>query len=555
MNSIFVTINGQPAREIQSATRVRDLLPELHQGLPVVGALLNNEVVPLCAPVLYNATLMPLTASDPPGHRILQTTLCLILAKAIHDRLPGVSYRMCHTISNGLYVTVDWPETEKTPAARAAHATALKEAMRKLIAEDLPIEYELVSYDEALELFKSNGQTDKLHLLTHRNPPAVPMLKYGKFYDLAFEPIAPRTGLFPVFDLFPYDDGLVLLMPTLGQPLQPGPWRPTSKLTAVFREHRAWGRILGATSVGRLNQIILDGGVDDLVQTTEALHDKKLTEIAAEITNRSPRVQLVLIAGPSSSGKTTSAKRLCTHLRVNGFAPLLISTDDFFVGDERNPRDRHGNLDYEHIEAVDLTRLNAAVQSLLDGRDTIMPYFNFKQRRGFDHPEPQRLAPGGIIVMEGIHCLNPKLTEHLSDDIKFHLFVSALTQVGIDRNHRISTSDNRLIRRMVRDNAHRGRPALETLAMWPSVQRGEHRWIFPFQDLADIMFNTALDYELAVLKNYAMPLLDQVKPSHAEYAEARRLTNLLAHFQPVDSAVVPGDSILRESIGGSQLQY
>jgi len=555
MKKISITINDQSMREVPYASRAGDVLPAVHQGLPVAGALLNNEAVPLCAPLLFNAALAPLTAADPHGHRILQRTLCLILARAIHERLPGVSYRMCHTISNGLYVTVEWPEAERTPAARAAHATALKEAMRAIIAEDAAIEYELVAYAEALALFESSGQTDKLHLLTHRNPAAVPVVKCGKFYDLAFEPVAPRTGMFPVFDLFPYDDGLVLLMPTSASPSQTGPWRPTPKLAAVFREHRAWGRIIGATSVGRLNQTILDGGFDDLVQTIEALHDKKLTSIAAEISGRVPAVRLVLIAGPSSSGKTTSAKRLCTHLRVNGLSPFLISTDDFFVGDERNPRDKHGNLDYEHIEAVDLARLNATLQSLLDGRETVMPYFSFKQRRGFDHEKPQRLPPGGVIVMEGIHCLNPQLTDHIADDVKFRVFVSALTQLGIDRNHRISTSDNRLIRRMVRDNAHRGRPARETLAMWPSVQRGEHRWIFPFQDLADVMFNTALDYELAVLKNFAAPLLDQVKPFHAEYADARRLTALLANFLPVDDAVVPGYSILRESIGGSQLRY
>ncbi len=554
MRNIHVSINGQPKQEVPHATRVQELLPAVHHNLPVVGAILNNDVVPLCMPVCYNAMIMPLTADMPHGHRIMQRTLCLILAKAIHAHLPGVSYRMCHTISNGLYVTVDWPESESRET-RNAHATALKDAMRRLIAADLPINYELVSYEEALNLFESTGQNDKQNLLTHRNPPSVPMLNCDGFYDLAFETIAPRTGIFPVFDLFPYDDGLVLLMPTMAQPLQPGAWHPLSKLTAVFREHRAWGRILGATSVGRLNQIILERGVDDLVQTAEALHDKKLTEIAAEIASRSPRVRLVLIAGPSSSGKTTSAKRLCTHLRVNGLSPFLLSTDDFFVGDARNPRDKDGNLDYEHIESIDLPRLNATLISLLEGRDTVMPAFDFKQRRGVDLLDPQRLPDGGIIVMEGIHCLNPQLTSHLPDDIKFRLFVSALTQLGIDRNHRIATSDNRLIRRMVRDNAHRGRSARDTLAMWPSVQRGEHRWIFPFQHLADIMFNSILDYELAVLKNFATPLLNQVKPTHPEFAEARRLTGFLANFIPIPPVVVPGYSILRESIGGSQLKY
>jgi len=554
MKHIFISINGQPAKKVPYATRVQKLLPALHQKLPVVGALLNNEVVPLCVPVLHNASLAPLTIATQHGHRIMQRTLCLLLAKAIHHSMPGTSYRMCNTISNGLHVTVEWPP-DAPRSRRPAHAKALKDAMLKLIHADLPIDYELVSYEDALNLFESTGQKDKFNLLAHRNPPTVPMIKCGSFYDLGFEPVAPRTGCFPLFDLFPYDDGLVLHMPTLAQPDKLGAWRPSPKLAAVFREHRAWGKILGATSVGRLNQIILDREVDDLVQTAEALHDKKLTEIAAEIAGRSPRVKLVLIAGPSSAGKTTTAKRLCTHLRVNGLKPFVIGTDDFFVGDERNPRDADGNLDYEHIEAVDLARLNDVLASLIAGRETILPVFNFKLRRSFDQPEPQRLPPGGVIIIEGIHSLNPRLTAQLPDDTKFRLFVSALTQLGIDRNHRISTTDNRLIRRMVRDNSHRGRPARETLAMWPSVQRGEHRWIFPFQHRADAMFNTALDYEIAVLKNFAAPLLNQVKPSHPEYAEARRLTNLLANFLPIDDALVPGYSILREYIGGSQLKY
>lgn len=554
MRHLLVSIDGQPPVGTPYATRAQALLPDTKDGLPVIGTLLNNDVVPLSIPIVYDATLVPLTAADPRGYPLLQRTLCFILSKVIHHSMPGTSYRMCHSISNGLYVTVDWPRHE-SDAAHAAQIAALKQAMADLISRDIPIAFELVSYEQALKFFDASGQIDKLQLLGHRNPPSIPLLKCDGFYDLAQQPLAHRTGLFPVFDLFPYRDGLVLLMPSIKAPAQLPKWAPTPKLFDVFDEHRKWGRILGATSVGQLNEIVAAGQIDDLIQTAEALHEKKLTEIAAAISDRTPPVRLLLIAGPSSAGKTTTAKRLCTHLRVNGLTPFLISTDDYFVGDELNPRDEHGHLDYEHIEAVDMHRLNAVTASLLAGRPTTLRGFDFKKRAGFDRSGTHLLPPDGIIVMEGIHCLNPRLTSELPDDIKFRLFVSALTQLGIDRNHRISTSDNRLIRRMVRDNQHRGRPALETLAMWPSVQRGERRWIFPFQDLADTMFNSALDYELGILKSLAAPLLNQIKPMHPQFAEARRLTGFLSNFAPFPDDPVPGHSILREYIGNSQLKY
>jgi uridine kinase len=326
-------------------------------------------------------------------------------------------------------------------------------------------------------------------------------------------------------------------------------------LFEVYREHIEWGKIVGVTTIGQLNQAILEKHATDFVQTIEALHNKKLANIADRIARQSPKVRLVLIAGPSSAGKTTTAKRLITHLRVNGYRPILISTDNYFVGDELNPRDKHGNLDYEHIEAMDLPRLNSDLLRLLAGEAVRMRAFSFKTKQGYDQAHETQLPPNGIVVMEGIHSLNPQLVSGVPRELKFLIYVNTLTQLGIDSSNRISTADTRIIRRMVRDHQFRSRSAIDTLRLWKSVVRGERRWIYPYQHLADAVFNSALDYELAVLKPIAGLLLNQIKPWDDEYIEARRLSGILHNFSSFPPDIVPGDSILREYIGDSQPEY
>ena len=330
---------------------------------------------------------------------------------------------------------------------------------------------------------------------------------------------------------------------------------PYEHLFTVYQEHITWGKIVGITTVGELNQAVLEKRADDFVHTVEALHDKKLARIADAVTQRAPAVRLVLVAGPSSAGKTTFSKRLVTHLRVNGYRPILISTDNYFVGDARNPRDAAGNLDYEHIESMDLPRLNSDLLRLMAGEEVHLRAFDFKKKEGYDRPAATRLPENGLIVMEGIHSLNPQLTADVPRAQKFLIYINALTQLGVDSSTRISTTDTRIIRRMVRDHQFRNRPAIDTLRMWPSIARGEKRWIYPFQHLADAVFNSALDYELAVLKPLAAPLLNQIKPWDEAYIEARRLSGFLHNFSSLAPDVVPGDSILREYIGGSQLTY
>jgi len=551
---VSVKIGAEPPVTLVMGTPLMKVLPDTApNGFPIVAALVNNDVTPLYHPVMTNAVVEPLTMADPHGWRVYRWTLSFVLAKAIYETFPGMACRVRHSFGPALYWTAQWPDP--APHRLAENVARIKETLRRIVEENQPITYETVAYEEAIERFRSVGEHDKANLLAHRNPPMVPMVRCGTFLDLCQGALAHRTGVLRSFDLLPHAEGFILHLPTQANPRQIEPLPPFDHLFGIYQEHAEWGRIMGLMNVGQLNQAILENNAHDFVMTAEALHEKKLARIADQIIMRQPRPRLILLAGPSSAGKTTTAKRLITQLRVLGLRPLLLSTDDYFVGDELNPRDAAGNLDYEHIESMDLPRLNGDVLALLAGREVRMRGFDFKAKQPFDRAETTRLPENGVIVMEGIHSLNPHLTDQIPREEKFLIYVSALTQLALDRNNRISTTDNRLLRRMVRDNQYRGHSALATLDRWPSVQRGEQRWIFPYQHLADAVFNSALDYELAVLKTYAVPLLDQIKPRDKAYAEARRLSGFLQNFIALSPDVAPGNSLLREYIGGSQLVY
>ncbi|MDD4017398.1 MAG: nucleoside kinase, partial [Kiritimatiellae bacterium] len=509
MHAITVTVKGQEPVVVAAGTRISELLPSVDgEGFPVLGAIVNNMVLPLFMPLVAEATLRPLTIQDPYGWNIYRTSLCFLLAKTAHELFPGIECRVRNAVGAGLYCTVSWPDLSK--GAVEGNVKKLQQAMRETIRQDLPITMETVSYGAAVTLFRQTGQADKLNLLAHRNPPVICLARCGSFLELSQEPLVARTGVLELFDLIPHAQGFVLNVPTSSKPHELPPLPPFEYLFKVYQEHIEWGRIVGITTVGQLNQAILEKKADDFVRTVEALHDKKLGRIADEIAQRQPRVRLVLVAGPSSAGKTTFSKRLVTHLRVNGYKPILISTDNYFVGDARNPRDAAGKLDYEHIESMDLARLNSDLLRLMAGEAVQMRSFDFKKKEGYDQAEPTRLPGDGIIVMEGIHSLNPHLTSDVPREQKYLIYINALTQLGVDSSNRISTTDTRVIRRMVRDHQFRDRPAIGTLRMWPSIARGEKRWIYPYQHLADAVFNSALDYELAVLKPLASPLLNQI---------------------------------------------
>ena len=584
MKAISVTIQNQPPVMVSAGTLLRDVLPSVNKdGLPFVGAIVNNMVQSLCMPLMADVTVKPLTAMDEHGWHIYRASFCFLMAKAAHELFPSLECRARNSVGSGLYCTVAWPDMSENTVAE--NVSRLKAAMQEMVKQDLAITYEFVTYEAAVNRFREAQQTDKLNLLAHRNPPAISLTCCGDYRDISQTALVPRTGLLKCFDLVPRAEGFVMNVPSSANPNELPPLPPSEYLFEVYREHVEWGKIVGVTTVGQLNQTILEKHAADFVQTIEALHSKKLASIADRITTpvslaetqrrgeaeeshqnscasaslrlceKKSQVRLVLIAGPSSAGKTTTAKRLITQLRVNGCKPILISTDNYFVGDERNPRDKDGNLDYEHIEAMDLPRLNSDLLRLLNGEAVRMRSFSFKNKQGYDQDYETQLPPNGIVVMEGIHCLNPQMSSDVAREMKFLIFVNTLTQLGIDSSNRISTADTRIIRRMVRDHQFRNRSAIDTLRLWKSVARGERRWIYPYQHLADAVFNSALDYELAVLKPIATLLLNQIKPWDEEYIEARRLSGILHNFSSLSVDVVPGDSILRESIGNSQLEY
>lgn len=523
--------------------------------LPFIAALVNNDLSSLSYPLTVNGSVRFLTMTDPHGWRVYRRSLCFLLAKAVNDAAPEGVFAVEHSFGLGIYCSFYRPG-HNGEGIDAATLRRIAARMRELVDADLPIERVKVAYCDAVQAFQDSGQLDKLNLLRHRNPPRVVMHRLDGFSDLAHGPLAPSTGTLARFDLLHYPPGFVLHLPDRLTPLTVPPFEDQPHLFNIFQEHKEWGRILRVNTAGRLNEIIADGGLDDFIRTAEALHEKKLARIAEEIARSRREIRLVLVAGPSCSGKTTFARRLATHLKVNGLRPVTIGTDDYFVGDELNPREEDGKPDYEHLEAVDLALFNEHLAALVAGRAVETPRFNFTIKQREWRGDRIELGREDILVVEGIHGLNPRLTEQVPANRKFRIYISALTQLGVDANNRISTTDDRLIRRMVRDHRDRGHNTLATLRQWPSVRRGEKRWIFPFQKEADATFNSALDYELAVLKPLAEPLLMQIKPDQPEYAEARRLSEFLLNFLAVaDTAAVPGTSILREYIGGSSLRY
>ncbi len=542
--------NG-PRATCDATGSVGEALAELlasGQPLPkdVIAAYHCHDVTGLGDELQYGGEIEPVFRGSEHGRRVYERSVCFLLSRTVHREFPHAAFRIHHTCGTGLFFTVEGQSGEDAAARISA-------AMRKDIAADIAIETVWMPYLDALEGFVAAGLFAKAHLLSHRSEPAVRLLGCGGFYDIWQGPVAPRTGLLARWRLFPWYDGFILQLPEATDPEgeEMAPWVPQRHLLKVFHEHARWGRTLGVETVGELNQAIASGRSADIIQMSEALHAQRLSDIAGEIAEREVPARLVLLAGPSSAGKTTTAKRLATNLRVRGLKPLLIGTDDYFLPPDQSPRDENGVPDFEHLEALDLPALNADLNALLEGRSVKRRVYDFVRQTPVWPGDSISLPKDGVLVMEGLHCLNPRLTAQVPDAAKFRVYLSALTQLGLDENNRISVTDNRLIRRMVRDAQFRGRGALASLQSWPSVRRGEERWIFPFQQLADATFNSSLDYELAVLRPYAERLLGEIRPDVPEYADARRLLRMLANVYPMESSLVPSDSILRESVGGS----
>lgn len=557
MRTIFITVENKAPVEYPVGTIASELLEKNFSdtnGLPYLGAMVNNKVTSLSYPIPVNCNIRFLTMEDSNGWRIYRNSLCFLLAKTVNDLHPEAVLSVEHSFGLGLYCIFK-PSPDRKEGILPEQVLAIEKRMREFQEHEIPIERRKMAFTEAIEYFHNSGQTDKLNILRFRNPPHVVIHDCGGFSDLAHGPLVPSTGILDKFRLIPYQAGFVLHLPDRTDPNIIPDFQDQPHLFEIFKEHKEWGRILGVSTAGELNETIINKRISSFIRTAEALHEKKLGEIAARITSKKDKLRVILVAGPSSSGKTTFAKRISTHLSVNGLNVVTVATDDYFVGKDRNPVDEDGNPDYEHIEAVDLDLFNQHLLALIHGEKVRIPRFNFTTKEREETEKEISVAADEIILIEGIHGLNPRLTELVPHENKFKIYVSALTQLSLDSNNRISTTDNRLIRRIIRDYQFRGHLPLETFRLWPSVRRGEKRWIFPFQREADATFNSALDYELAVLKPMVEPLLMQIKPSDTEYAESQRISEFLLNFLQTSPDHVPDNSILREYIGGSCFEY
>jgi uridine kinase len=552
--TISITLENGQKITCPSQTLVGELLNEPVEpatGLPYLGALVNNELVTFGYTLDIDSHVRFVTMATPGGMQIYVRSLSFLLAKSVKDLHPEARFSVEHALGPGLYCEF---EANGQRGISADQAAALEQHMRDLVATDRPIQRQRMSYTAAIAQFTKYGQDDKVSLLRFTNTPKIVTYVCGKFSDLATGPMTRSTGPLQFFRILPYQTGFVLQMPTRESAPEIPEFQPITVLAETFQEYNRWGRILGVNTVGRLNEIIAANEIRDFVKVAEALHEKKIAAIADQIASN-PSVKWILIAGPSSSGKTTFAKRLAIQLRVNGLRPVTLGTDDYFVDRAHTPLTPSGEFDFEHLHAVDVPTLNRDLADLDAGREIQRPTFDFHTGSRLYKGKTLRLAEDQVVVLEGIHSLNPELTSGLPDARKFHIYISALTQLNLDNNNRIPTTDNRLLRRLVRDHRYRGHSATRTLEMWPNVGRGERAWIFPFQEEADAVFNSALDYELAILSVLARPLLSEIKPHQPVYAEARRMLEFLSHFIPLAADVPPTTSIIREFVGGSDFDY
>lgn len=559
MDEIKVSVDGKDFF-IEPGTRACDLLKDLDQTIAIK---VNNKIYPLDKELKYNATLTSIKLGTREASVIYRRSLCFLLAMAA-KRL-NKHLIIAHSIDNAYYYTLEGEVPTSDSVA------ALESEMHLLVNESRPIIMTFLSYDEAKRLLGTRTPS----LLDFQCPPRVRVSKAlapavdssspspldNDFTDLYCGPLVSNTSVLKTFSLTKYAEGFLLRFPLTKTYSKEEPFgtipdfHDQPKLFETYSRYKTWGRKVGVSTVADLNNIIVHRKISDFIDITEIFQQRCIADIAAMIVNKKS-VRVVLMAGPSSSGKTTTSKKLALELQALGFTPKVISLDCYYAGHDRTPKDEHGNLDFECLEALDIKLLNENLVDLFAGKEVNIPSYDFQTgKQFFIEDNILSLEKNDILIMEGIHALNPKLTPLISDNLKFKIYLSALTQLNLDERNRISTSDNRIIRRIVRDYKFRGKSAAGTIKMWPSVRKGEALHIFPFQNNADAILNTALDYELAVLKVYAEPLLRCVKPAENEYSVACALLQFLDNFATVDSSAVPPRSIIREFIGGSAFKY
>lgn len=515
----------------------------------IVGAIVNHELRELTFPISADAEVSPINMSASDGARIYRRSLTFLLEVAFLELFPDWSLTIDHSVSSGAYYC-HVPEQEPF---EERYLEKLETRMRKMVEDDEPMVREKVDLDEAKRFFREHGQDDKLRLLNYRKGDDLVLYTLRDQRDYHHGYMVPSTGYLKWFDLRLIGSGFVLRFPRRHAPDRLSPMPSYPQLLATFRQYGQWLETLGIQSVGALNDAIQEGRINEVILVSEALHAQQISRIASDIRARKEKVRVILIAGPTSSGKTTFSKRLTIQLLTEGISPFAIEMDNYFVNREDTPRDEEGKLDFEHLEAVNRSLLNDHIKRLTSGERVQLRRYDF--RKGINEPgEEVQLDPGQMIILEGIHGLNPKLLEDIPPEKTFRIYVSCLTQLNLDRHNRISTTDTRELRRILRDTRERGYSAQQTISHWEMVRKGEKQHIFPYQENADIMFNSALAYELTALKPLVEPLLRQVPYGSREYIEAKRLFKFLQWFLPIDPAYIPDNSILREFIGGSILK-
>ena len=514
-----------------------------------VSARVNNKVEGMHYRVYNSKDVEFLDMNSASGSRAYTRTLFFVLCKAVQDIYPNTDVVIDIPVSNGFYVDIRLgrPVVDED-------VNILRRRMQEIIDSKMPIRRFTVPTEEAIALFQEKGDVEKVKLLRTSGSIYTTYYKIGEYVDYYYGTLLTNTSQLYLFGLEKYYDGMLLRIPSVSNPDELGEMTRQDKMFDIFKEHHRWQEILGIRTVGDFNQAIDAGHATDIINISEALQEKKLAKIAEEIASRKG-VKLVLLAGPSSSGKTTSCKRLSIQLAVNGLKPLQISLDDYFVDRDKTPKDENGDFDFESIYALNLDLLNEQFNALFRGEEVELPKYDFPSGKSVKSGKKLKLEPNNVLVVEGIHALNPELTAHVPEEQIFRVYASALTTILLDNHNYIPTTDNRLLRRIIRDYKYRGVSAQETIRRWPSVRSGENRWIFPFQENADAMLNTAMLYELSVLKMQAEPLLQQVPENCEEFAEAYRLLKFLKYFKGIPYNNLPPTSLLREFLGGSSFHY
>ena len=543
--------NNKKTQEVPIGSTLSDIYKEINLQMPYgpVSAKVNNKVEGLHYRVYHNKDVEFLNLLSPSGIRTYTRSLFLVLCKAVHDLYPTSGVIIDIPVSNGYYCNLQLGHEITTE-----DVDRIRTRMQEIIDAKMPIQRYETTTEEAVKMFTELGDIQKAKLLKSSGSLYCVYYVLDDYKDYYYGSMLTNTSQLHLFGLEPYFDGVLLRIPSTQDPSKLGELIRQDKMFEVFKEHHRWQSILGIKTVGDFNEAVKNGLATDLINVSEALQEKKISQIADTIAERK-EIKVVLIAGPSSSGKTTFCKRLSVQLLASGVKPVQISLDDYFVNRAETPKDENGELDYESIYALNIPLINEQFNALFRGEEVELPKYNFQTGMSEKSGKKLHLGENNILLVEGIHALNPALTEQIADDKKFKIYASALTTILLDDHNYIPTTDNRLLRRIVRDYKYRGCSAQETIHRWPSVRAGENKWIFPYQEQADVMFNTALLFELAVIKPQAEEVLEQVPENCEEYAEAYRLRKFLKYFAPLPFRNLPPTSLLREFLGGSSFKY